>query len=62
MPDETQSSHPTPEPSVEQHLQGAHSLLRSLQEKVGEHPELAQAITNLEMALSILTVKTAGVI
>jgi hypothetical protein len=34
--------------------------MQELREKVGEHPELTEAIRNLEMALSILTVKTAG--
>jgi hypothetical protein len=52
---------PEPAPVVE-HVAGAHHLLKSLQAKVGEHPELAEAITKLEMALSILTVKTGGML
>jgi len=32
----------------------------SLRKRIGEHPELQEAITKLEMALSILTVKTGG--
>jgi hypothetical protein len=47
---------------VADHLQDAHSLLKSLQERIGHHPELAQAITELEMALSILTVKTGAML
>lgn len=50
-----------PAPAAE-HVAGAHQLLKALQEKVGQHPELAEAITELELALSILTVKTAGML
>jgi hypothetical protein len=61
------SSRPEPErkeeltPAVE-HVAGAHHLLKALQHKIGEHPELAEAITKLEVALSILTVKTGGML
>ena len=48
-------------PAIE-HLSGAHELLKSLQEKLGTHPELEEAIVKVEMALSILTVKTAGLL
>lgn len=48
-------------PAVE-HLSGAHELLKSLQGKLGKHPELEEAIVKVEMALSILTVKTAGLL
>jgi len=48
-------------PAVE-HVAGAHHLLQTLQEKIGQHPELAEAITKLEVALSILTVKTGGML
>jgi hypothetical protein len=44
----------------------AHQLLKSFREKlVGighHHPELDEAITKLEMALSLLTVKTGGML
>jgi len=54
---------PEPEknPAVE-HVEGAHDLLKTLRERIGEHPELQQAITRLEIALSILTVKTGGML
>ena len=45
-----------------EHVSGAHELLQSLRQRIGEHPELGQAITQLEMALSILTVNTAGLL
>jgi hypothetical protein len=44
------------------HVTGANELLKTLRAKVGEHPELSEAITELEMALSILTVQTAGLL
>jgi hypothetical protein len=43
-----------------EHVAGAHSLLKGLQEKIGEHPEIGQAVQKLEMALAILEVKTGG--
>jgi len=37
-------------------------LLKALQDKIGEHPLLAEAIVKLELALNILGVKTAGML
>jgi len=53
----------TPEhaPAVE-HVSSAHELLNALRKRIGEHPELAEAITKLETALSMLTVKTGGML
>jgi hypothetical protein len=48
-------------PAVE-HVTAAHQLLKSLEDKIGEHPALAEAILRLENALSILTVKTGGLL
>jgi len=48
-------------PAVE-HVSSAHELLQVLRKRIGEHPELAEAIVKLETALSILTVKTAGML
>jgi hypothetical protein len=45
-----------------QHVAEAHRILRALQLPIDKHPDLAQAIDNLEMALSILTTKTAGML
>jgi hypothetical protein len=47
------------------HVASARHLLTELRKKlhgVGEHPELEEAITKLEVALSILTVKTGGML
>jgi hypothetical protein len=57
--DEQLSKQPLSEPV--QHIAGAHQLLKSLSEKFGAiHPELNEAITKLELALSALTVNTGG--
>jgi hypothetical protein len=53
------SGQPLSEPI--QHITGAHQLLKTLNEKFGAiHPELNEAITKLELALSALTVNTGG--
>ena len=53
----------TPEhlPAIE-HVSSAHELLQTLRKRIGEHPELAEAIVRLETALSMLTVKTGGML
>ena len=43
-------------------IASAHQILKTLQEKIGRHPELGEAITKLEMALNILAIKTGGVL
>ncbi len=52
---------PNPEQTAE-HLAGVHSLLKSLQDKIGEHPLLAEAILKVEMALNTLGVKTGAML
>jgi len=47
---------------VVEHVSGAHELLNALRKRIGEHPELAEAIAKLESALNILTVKTGGML
>ena len=53
---------PVTQPDATQHIAEAHRLLRALQLPLDKHPELEKAIDNLEMALSILTTKTAGML
>ena len=43
-------------------VESAHQILKTLQEKIGKHPELGAAINKLEMALNILAVKTGGIL
>jgi hypothetical protein len=47
---------------VAEHVASAHQLLKELQQKVGTHPELGEAITKLEMALSTLAIQTGGLL
>jgi hypothetical protein len=44
------------------HISKAHQILKVLEEKIGTHPELGAAITKLEMALNILSIKTGGML
>jgi hypothetical protein len=56
---------PKPEQNPTQaveHVASAHQLLKELQQKVGNHPELGEAITKLEMALNILAIQTGGLL
>jgi hypothetical protein len=45
-----------------EHVASAHKILKELQQKVGTHPELAEAIGKLETALNILAIKTGGLL
>ena len=47
---------------VVEHVEKAHDLLKTLRERIGEHPELSEAIRKLESALNVLTVKTGGIL
>ena len=51
-----------PHEPVVKHVSGARELLKSLRERIGEHPELEEAIVELETALSFLTIKTGGLL
>jgi hypothetical protein len=44
------------------HIAGAHEILKGLQAKLGEHPEIGAAITKLEMALNTLAIGTGGLL
>ncbi len=58
-------SDPDPEQDPAQaaaHVAGAHQMLKTLEAKIGKHPELGAAITKLEMALNILAIKTGGML
>lgn len=47
---------------LKEEIAGAHRLLKSLEKKIGEHPEVGQAILKLEMALNILGIQTAAML
>jgi hypothetical protein len=61
----SQPTEPQPKQNSTQaaeHVVSAHRLLKELQQRVGPHPELGEAITKLEMALSTLAIKTGGML
>lgn len=47
---------------AETHVKGAHEILKMLEEKIGVHPEIGEAINKLEMALNVLAIKTGGML
>ena len=49
-------------PQVAEHVAGAQTLLKALQDKIGQHPEIGQAIHKLELALTALEVQTGGML
>ncbi|HWX55276.1 MAG TPA: hypothetical protein VN176_11860 [Verrucomicrobiae bacterium] len=54
-----------PSPSAAQRVAEARDLLRSVSEKHGlleKHPQLAEALTKLELALNELTIETGGLL
>ena len=54
---------PEPNPAgAKVHIQSAQQILKALQEKIGEHPEIGAAITKLEMALNDLAIQTGGLL
>lgn len=58
-------SEPKPDQNSAQaaeHVASAHQILKELQQKVGTHPELGEAITKLEMALNSLAIQTGGLL
>jgi hypothetical protein len=50
-----------PNPAAE-NIAEARKLLQSLQEELGKHPVLDEAILKLELALSALTLQTGGLL
>ena len=53
---------PTPPSKTTEQIAEAHQLLKALRHRLGEHPELDEAITKLEMVLSALTLQTGGLL
>ncbi len=56
---------PNPESNpaqAEAHIASAQQILKALQQKIGEHPEIGAAITKLEMALNALAIQTGGLL
>ena len=56
---ETSNKSPEFKPAdAEAHIRSAHDILKALQKKIGEYPEIGAAITEVEMALNVLAVQT----
>ena len=47
-------------PTAAEHVAAANQLLKNLQAKIGDHPEIAEALNKLELALASLGVQTGG--
>jgi hypothetical protein len=60
--DSTPNPKPGSDPDAAKHIAEAHRLLNGMRLRLEKHPDLEEAIANLEMALSILTTKTAGLL
>jgi hypothetical protein len=57
-----QKSDPNPNPAAAEHVAEAHRILSGLRGQLDKHPDLDEAIAKLEMALSVLTTKTGGML
>jgi hypothetical protein len=50
------------ERNAAEHVAEAHRILSGLRQQLDKHPDLENAISNLEMALSLLTTSTGGML
>ena len=51
-----------PTPDAAEYVAEAHRRLTSLRQQLDKHPDLEAAIERLEVALSVLTTKTGGML
>jgi hypothetical protein len=56
------SNKPTDNKQATEHLAEAHTILQDLRNEINQHPKLEDAILKLEMALSLLTTKSGGML
>ncbi len=62
-PDKTESTETTqPTPNAAEQVAEAHRRLTAMRKELDKHPDLEAAIEKLEVALSILTTKTGGML
>jgi hypothetical protein len=45
-----------------EHIKSAQQILKALQEKIGEHPQIGAALTKLDLALYDLEIQTGGLL
>ncbi len=57
-----ESTQKQPQQAAIAHIAEAHSILKRLRDRLDRHPELEQAIEELELALSKLTLRTGGML
>ena len=63
MADEKNSSETNlPNPQAAEYVAEAHRRLTTMRKELDKHPDLEAAIERLEMALSILTTRTGGML
>lgn len=60
MPTQGESKPEPGAPTAAEHVAAASQLLKNLQAKLGQHPEIQEAVNRLEMALASLGVQTGG--
>ena len=53
---------PEPPPDAVEYVAEAHRRLTSLRQQLDKHPDLEAAIERLEVALSVLTTNTGGML
>lgn len=58
MPEDSKTS----APAAAEHIAEAKRRLTALQKELDKHPDLEAAIERLELALSVLTTKTGGML
>ena len=62
MPTQDETKPESDPKKAAEHVAGAHKLLKALQAKVDQHPEIGQAIHQLELALVNLEIQTGGML
>ena len=62
MNPQTPGTNSNSEQNAVEHVVEAHRILNGLRQQLDKHPDLEAAIERLELALSILTTKTGGML
>jgi hypothetical protein len=61
-PESSEENTTTNDHQAAEHVADAHRILTGLSQQRDKHPDLDKAIAKLELALSILTTKTGGML
>jgi hypothetical protein len=57
-----ENSNTNPQQKAVEQVAEAHRILNRMRQQVDKHPDLEEAVAKLEMALSILTTNTGGML